>query len=45
MVFSKPKDAIINFIFNNIKLDVKSKQTLKEMNINQNSVIYALKVS
>ena len=45
MVFSKPKDAIINFIFNNIKLDVKSKQALKEMNINQNSVIYALKAS
>lgn len=44
-VFSKPKVTIINFIFNNIKIDVKSKQTLKEMNINQNSVIYALKVS
>ena len=41
----KPKDAIINFTFNDIQLDENSKQKLEELNINKNSVIYALKNS
>ena len=41
----KPKDAIINFTFNDVQLDEKSKQKLDDLKINQNSVIYALKSS
>ena len=39
----KPRDAIINFSINNVQLDVNSQQKLKDMNINENSIIYALK--
>lgn len=41
----KPKDAIINFTFNDIQLEENSKQKLEELNINKHSVIYALKNS
>ena len=39
----KPRDAIIHFSINNVQLDVNSQQKLKDMNINENSIIYALK--
>ena len=42
-VIKKPKQAIINFFFNNNSLDINSKLPLRDININQNSVIYALK--
>ena len=41
----KPREAIINFTFNDVQLDEKSKQKLDDLKINQNSVIYALKSS
>jgi hypothetical protein len=41
----KPREAIINFTFNDIQLDEKSKQKIEDLKINQNSVIYALKSS
>ena len=39
----KPRQAIIKFTFNNMDLDVNSTQTLRQLNINENSVIHALK--
>ena len=39
----KPKEAIIKFTFNNMELDVNSQTKLKDLQINANSVIYALK--
>ena len=44
-ILAKPKEAIINFTFNDIQLNENSKQKLEELNINKNSVIYALKNS
>ena len=42
---AKPKEAIINFTFNDIQLNENSKQKLEELHINKNSIIYALKNS
>ena len=42
---AKPKEAIINFTFNDIQLNENSKQKLEELHINNNSIIYALKNS
>ena len=39
----KPKEAIIKFTYNNINLDVNSQQKLCDLNINENTIIYALK--
>ena len=39
----KPREAIIKFCINNIPLDSNSEQKLKDMNINENTIIYALK--
>jgi hypothetical protein len=39
----KPREAIIKFTLNNTNLDVNSTQTLRQLNINENSVIHALK--
>ena len=39
----KPREAIIKFCINNIPLDANSEQKLKDMNINENTIIYALK--
>ena len=40
---AKPREAIIRFSINNIQLDPHLQQKLKDMNINENSTIYALK--
>ena len=39
----KPRQAIIKFTFNNMDLNPNSVQTLRQLNINENSVIHALK--
>ena len=39
----KPREAINKFCINNIQLDPNSEQKLKDMNINENTIIYALK--
>ena len=40
----KPKEAIMKFLLNNnLELDVNSQQKLKDLNINENSIIYAIK--
>ena len=39
----KPKEAIIHFSINNIQLDAHLQTKLKDMEINENSTIYALK--
>ena len=39
----KPREAIIKFCINNMQLDPNSEQKLKDMNINENTIIYALK--
>ena len=41
----KPKESIINFTFNGIQLDIDSQEKLKNLNINEKSVIYALRSS
>ena len=40
---AKPREAILHFSFNNTILDVNSQQKLRDLNINQNSIIYAIK--
>lgn len=40
---AKPREAITKFTFNDIELDVNSQNKLKDMNINGNSIIYAIK--
>ena len=40
---AKPREAITKFTFNDIELDVNSQNKLKYMNINGNSIIYAIK--
>lgn len=40
---AKPREAILHFSFNNVILDVNSQQKLSDLNINQNSIIYAIK--
>ena len=42
-ILQKPREAIKCFTINNIQLDMNSTQKLKDMNINENSVIHALK--
>ena len=39
----KPKEAINRFTFNNMVLDINSQVKLKDLQINSNSVIYAIK--
>ena len=39
----KPREAIIKFSFNNIELDTNSEQKLIDLNINEYTIIYALK--
>jgi hypothetical protein len=39
----KPKEAIIKFTFNNMELDVNSQAKLKDLQINANSIIHAIK--
>ena len=39
----KPKEAIINFTFNDIQLDINSEEILSNLNIDEYSIIYALK--
>ena len=39
----KPKEAIIKFTINNMDLDVNSQDKLKDLQINANSIIYAIK--
>ena len=39
----KPKEAIIRFTCNDMVLDVNSQAKLKDLQINSNSVIYAIK--
>ena len=41
----KPKESIISFTFKDIQLDINSQQRLKDLDINEKSVIYALKGS
>lgn len=41
----KPKEAINHFYINNIQLDRNSHQKLKDMNINEKSIIHAIKKS
>ena len=40
---AKPRDAIIKFTVNNIELNVNSEQKLKDLNINESTIIHALK--
>ena len=39
----KPKEAIINFTFNDSQLDINSEEILSNLNIDEYSIIYALK--
>jgi len=40
---AKPKEAIIKFTYNGQNLDPNSEQKLKDLNINEHSIIYAIK--